>query len=120
MKKTFNKIKTWLATLWVAIVSFIWNVMAEIGDRSQFEQTAGVAPYDDTVTNSYTLKNLIKRVFVFIPLIVWVIKFIKMRKIEDKPLRRKKRWKVAIITLVIMIAVFFLITTVYWLLNKIK
>jgi len=121
MKKRFNKIKTWLAALWIAIVSFIWNVMAQLEDWGHLEQTAGIAPYDyDTVPNYYTLKNLIKRVFVFIPFIIWIIKFIKIRKIKDKPLRRKKRWKIAIITLVIMTAVFFLISITYWYLNKMK
>ena len=125
MKKTFNKIKTSIATLWVVIISFFSKVLWEFWQETlydihwnptYFEVLYGVwYPYDVPSPETSTLIDVVikisKRPLIGITFIVWIISFIKIRKIEDKAQKKKKikRAIIAISILVVLIVVCLLL-----------
>ena len=104
MKKTFNKIITWLTTLWITIVSFFSKVF---GQDWRLQLMYGVEPIsigwkEVQPTLIDTITKIAKRPLIGITLIVWIINFLKIRKIKDKK-QKKKRIKSSIITIAILI-----------------
>ncbi len=113
MKRTLNKIKTSLATLLIALVSFSSKIFAQ---RWEYPEAAiGQTLY--WVYNPKPLPETIirisQRLLVAVVLILWIVNFIRIRKIEDKSEKNKKIKKAVIviaILLVILIATFVIST----------
>lgn len=115
MKKYFNRLKTGLATLWIAIISFFSKVMGQSYGEPMYWVPG---PYDDMIMQpAYwvpwysieakpTLIDIVIKIsnwivrWITIPiiLIVGIINIKKIRKIKDKA-QRKKKIKKTIITL---------------------
>ena len=106
MKKTFNKIKTWLATLWIAIVSFFSKVMGQNRwwELQLMYGTPDIIGVDhiEQPTLIDTVIKIAKRPLIGITLIVWIISFIKIRKTKNKT-QKGKAIKRTIITVSILL-----------------
>ena len=125
MKITFNKIKTSLATLWIAIVSFFSKVFGQSSlIRNSFGREEDIVyqsaywvsnpiynPIYNPIDSIITTKKIVQLVLLGTAFIIWLINFIKIRKINDK-VQRKKRIKRTIITLVILLVTIFLVQLV--------
>ena len=107
MKRAFNRIKTGIAAFWIAIISFFskafgqdlgWELQPMYGVEYKFgiDQPIGQPTLIDTII------KLAKRPLIWITLIVWIINFLKIRKIKDKK-QKKKKIKSSIITIAILI-----------------
>lgn len=116
MKKTFYKIKLSLATLWIAIISFSSKVISQFHQFGQDFSVPSVAtaqtvywvPPQELGTKINAIVNAIKRFripLIIVIFIVWIVNFIKIRKIEDKNLKKKKIKNTAIIILIISIII---------------
>ena len=125
MKKTFNKIKTWLAALWITIISFFSKVMGQFGQFWQEDEIYDIywnpsriellywvsSPIQEPPALINTIIKLAKWPLIAIAFIVWIISLIKIRKIEDKTQKKKKIKRVVItisILLVLIVACFVL------------
>jgi len=118
MKKQFNKIKTWLATLWIAIVSFFSKVMGqnrgrEVQPMYGVEYNIGRRAIEqiNQPTLIDTVIKIAKRPLIGITLIVWIINLIKIRKTEDKTQKKKmiRRTIIVISVLVVLIVACFIL-----------
>jgi len=110
MKRIFNRIKTSLATLWIAIISFFSKVFGQ--NFGRIEDTihplywvSNPIPYYDPI---FTNKKIVQRALIGATFIVWLINFIKIIKTKDKA-QKKKRIKRTIITLIILLVTIFLV-----------
>ena len=111
MKKTLNKIKTSLAALWVAIVSFFSKVFGQLLIEDTYcpdckmQSLYWVSPlYQVSTYIKFTQKLLIGVVFI-----IWLINLIKIRKTDDKT-KKKKKIKGTIITISIILAIIVLMS----------
>ena len=127
MKKVFNKIKACLISLQIMLISFSSKVMAwtfetEVMELEELEtwkyenpQPSYWIPYQrfsSPVEPTDTIIKTIPRLLVVITFVVWIVSFIKIRKIDDKVVKRKKI-KNAVITvsiLVVLIIALFVFT----------
>jgi len=114
MKKTFYKIKISLAALWIAIISFsskvLWLITWPTLQQQNIYQWEVMywvpSPGPETTINA--IINAIKRFripLIIVIFIVWIVNFIKIRKIDDKTLKKKKIKSTAIIILIISIII---------------
>ena len=113
MKKSLNKIKLSLAMLWTVIISFLSKVLA---------QEWGQPALDYSVQEAYWVYNpkpspealiliaikILQRLLVAIVLVLWIINFIKIRKIDDK-IQKKEKIKKTIITMAVMLIIMLLL-----------
>ncbi len=127
MKKLFTKIKTVLATLWIGIISFSSKVLWK---TPIFEQTykwhmqtfywvpsaqeyrvIPISAYAEPTTSLMdTIIKIAPRLLVAVTFIIWVVSFIKIRKIDDETLKKKKIKNTIIIsTLIILILLLLLL-----------
>ena len=109
MKKIFNRIKTGIATFWVTIISFFSKVMGQFkqyDDLPPIESLYAVERPIYLIEKEQTLIDVIfkiaKRPLIAIAFIIWIVNFIKIRKIDDK-VQKKKRIKKTIIVMSILI-----------------
>jgi hypothetical protein len=117
MKKVFNKIKACLISLQIMLISFSSKVMAwtfetEVMELEELEtwkyenpQPSYWIPYQrfsSPVEPTDTIIKTIPRLLVVITFVVWIVSFIKIRKIDDKVVKRKKI-KNAVITVSILV-----------------
>ena len=119
MKKYFKKIKTNLVALWIAIISFPSKVLAHPPHYPydmQFMQTFYwiERPSDMEILEpaESTIDIIIKsapRLLIAITFIVWIVSFIKIRRIDDKTVRRKRIKKAIIIISILVILIIALI-----------
>ena len=104
MKKQFNRIKTWLATLWIAIISIFSKVMGQSFNQMNF-MVEGMY-WVENPKNYNTLTNVItkitEKILVIIIFIVWIVSLIMIIKTKNKE-QRKKIIKRTIITLSILL-----------------
>jgi len=134
MKKFFNKIKTSLIAFWIALISIPSKVLSQhISSTESSMQTFYWVEKPWKIGESITLQKsptivdmIIKiapRLLVAITFIFWIISFIKIRKINDKTLRKKKTKKAVIIMIILitLITIVFLLsagilecTTCWW------
>lgn len=135
MKKSLNKIKTILTTLWIIIISFSSKVFGQVPELTWFktieeltwnellsiiEQRSWIniitslywvpGKYEiiETSTSTGSITRLIKitqRILIPLIFIIWIIILIKMRKIENKTKWQKIIKRVVIAILSIIIAV---------------
>ena len=125
MKKTLKKSKSFLVMLWTTIISTPFKVIGQ--ELEKFERywsdDFGFAPmywienYHPEVYEpsepSVIIATIIKiapRLLIAITFIVWIVSFIKIRKINDKTLKKKKIKKTVIIVsilIILIIALFF-------------
>lgn len=109
MEKAFNRIRTGLATLWIAIVSFFSKVMGQSFNQMNF-MVEGMywvknpenlrLIEDNTLTNVIT--KITEKILVIIIFIVWIINLIMIIKTKNKE-QRKKIIKRTIITISILL-----------------
>ena len=107
MKKTFNKITTRLATLWIAIISFFSKVLGQNwGWELQPMYGVEYRVWAIKQINQPTLIDIVIKIakwpLIGITLTVWIISFIKIRKIEDN-VQKKKKIKKAIVAISILL-----------------
>lgn len=111
MKTTFNKIKTWLATLWIAAFSFFskvfwqssWGMDQPMQAMYGVEYTIRLPVEQPTLIE--TITKLAKRPLIGITFIVWIISLIKIRKIEDKAQKKKKIKRTIIIISILVVLI---------------
>jgi len=119
MKKTLKRIKTGLATLWLAIVSFFSKAMGQywMGDFREEDlvyQSAYASPDVPLPESSWSIiVKVAQRALVGVVFIIWIINLIKINKTDDKVQRKKRIRKTIIIVsiLVILLVAAFLIPT---------
>jgi len=105
MKKPFNKIKTWVATLWIAIVSSfskVFGQQAMYWVENPFDPPMQEAYWPYPISQPSIIIKLAKWPLIAIAFIVWIISLIKIREIEDKT-QKKKKIKRTIITISILV-----------------
>ena len=121
MKKTLKRIKTGLATLWLAIVSFFSKAMGQywMGDFREEDlvyQSAYASPDVPLPESSWSIiVKVAQRALVGVVFIIWIINLIKIKKTDDK-VRRKKRIRRSIIIisiLVVLLVAAFLLSTLF-------
>ena len=97
MKKIFNKIKVCLVAFRIALISFPLKVkgvkVTQPGVYYPSELYWVPSPAKPT---DISIK-LIPRLLIAITFIVWIVSFLKIRKIDDKTLKKKKIKKTIII-----------------------
>ena len=134
MKKIFNKIKASLVVFRVALISFplkvkgLWNWEWKDPDPQPDywiyypSEKLLSSPVEETTIIDTIIKT-VPRLLVAITFIVWIVSFIKIRKIDDRTLKKKKTKKavVIIIILITLIIIAFLLsarllgcTTCWW------
>jgi len=105
MKKTFNKVKLYLSAIGVAIISFFSKVLGQwnwyVPSLYGVEYNIGIDSIEQP-TLIDTIIKLAKRPLIGITFIIWIINFLKIRKIKDKK-QKKKKIKSSIITVAILI-----------------
>jgi len=127
MKKLFTKIKLGLATLWIALISFFskvtwglskWPTEPKFWDMYNGQEILYWVPRDSEIPKLpktpillATITKIIPRILITITFIIWIINFIKIRKINDENLKKKKIKNTIIIIsiLIILIIATFLI-----------
>ena len=123
MKKIFNKIKVSLVVFRVALISFplkvkgLWNWEWKDPDPQPDywiyypSEKLLSSPVEQT-TIIDTIIKIIPRLLVAITFIVWIVSFIKIRKIDDKTVKKKKiRNTVIIISILIILIVALILST---------
>lgn len=107
MKKTLKRIKTGLATLWLAIVSFFSKVLGQSFDQMNYmvEGMYWVENPIDQQTLLETIIKLVRRPLIGITFIVWIISLIKIRKIDDKVQKKKKIKRTIIIISILVVLI---------------
>lgn len=93
MKNFYNKIKISLTALWIAIISFSSKVFGT--DWTMDFQTKYwiVDPSEILTEPDPKLTSVIKiaqRLLAFVIFIVWIINLVKIRKIDDNAIKKKK------------------------------
>ena len=126
MKKTFNKIRTGLATLWVAIVSFFSKVFGNssvfIGEPSSIDheyQLVYWVPGPESQRLLPTVINIAQWLLIWVTLIVWITNFIKIKRIDNKAQRKKKIIR-SVITIAILILLIVASIIKFWITNPLK
>ena len=123
MKRFFNKIKTGLVTFWLALISFPSKVkgLYDWGWKKPQRQSDYWILYPSeeelywvpsSIEPSETIVDKIikiaPRLLIVITFIVWIVSFLKIRKIDDEAVKKKKIKKTVII---IAILILLLITS---------
>ena len=126
MRNFYNKIKISLTALWIAIISFSCKVFALVLEYEELKypqtdywisrmQTKYwvvnpiVDPYDWSTPTIVFIKIAQILLIVIIP-IIWIINLIKIKKIDDKTLKKKKIKNTVIIVsilIILFVALFF-------------
>ena len=107
MKKSFNKIKTILTTLWIAIISFSSKVIGIEWDDPTRETLYWVQQPETLISSESEITLAVKIAQIWLTaviFIVWIVNFVKIRKMDDRIEKQKK-----IRTTVIVLAIFVLI-----------
>ena len=124
MKNFYNKIKISLTALWIAIISFSCKVFALVLEYEELKypqtdywisrmQTKYwvvnpiVDPYDWSTPTIVFIKIAQILLIVIIP-IIWIINLIKIKRIDDKTVKKKKI-KNAIIIITILLVLFIIL-----------
>lgn len=110
MKKFIYKIKISLATLVATPISFFSKVIGQIDRNNPGQPLYWVSSPE--ISDAYQITVAIKVVQVFliaIVFIVWIINFIKIRKIDDKILKKKKIKKTVIVISILIILIIALV-----------
>jgi len=120
MKKIFNKIKASLIVFWVTLISFplkvkgLWNWEWKDPDPQPDywiyypSEKLLSSPVEET-TIIDTIIKIVPRLLVAITFIVWIVSFIKIRKIDDKTVKKKKIRNAIIIISVLVILIIILL-----------
>ena len=120
MKKIFNKIKASLVVFRVALISFplkvkgLWNWEWKDPDPQPDywiyypSEKLLSSPVEQT-TIIDTIIKIVPRLLVAITFIVWIVSFIKIRKIDDKTVKKKKIRNAIIIISVLVILIIILL-----------
>lgn len=119
MKKFFNKLKAGLIAFRIALISFPlkvkwlndWWWAYPQSDYWVYQPRVQWIYWVPSSVNSVDVFiKLIPRLLVVITFIVWIVSFIRIRKIDDKTVRRKKIKKaIIIISLLIILVVILLL-----------
>ena len=123
MKKFFTKIKTCLAAFRVALISFPlkanglkangWVQRDPQPDYWIYYPSEILywvpSPVEQTTTIIDTIIKIVPRLLIAITFIVWIISFIKIRKIDDKILKKKKIKNTIIVISILIILIVILL-----------
>ncbi len=111
MKKILSRIKIGIVTLWVTLISFFSKVVGQTDwANPRGEPMYWIQPAPISNTYSITIAIKVAQVFLIaIVFIVWIINFIRIRKIEDKILRKKKIKKIVIVISILIILIIALV-----------
>ena len=111
MKKTFNKIKAVLTTFWLTLFSFSSKVMWQERADPQPMYWVYIETLPSQEWNVVIAVKIIQRLLVAITFVVWIISFMKIRKIDDKAVKKKKiRNAVIIISILIILIIALLLS----------
>ncbi len=119
MKKYFNKIKTGFVTFWLALISFPSKVkgLNDWGWKKPQRQPdywihypseelywvpSSIEPSETIVD---TIIKIAPRLLIVITFIVWIVSFLKIRKIDDEAVKKKKIKKTIIIIFLLAILI---------------
>jgi hypothetical protein len=118
MKKFFNKIKSGLTTFWIALMYFPFRVKGQ--ERWKWVNPEAQPDYwiyypsekilwpSSTERTMMIIEKIIPRLLVTVIFIVWIVSFIKIRKIDDKTLKKKKiKNTIIIITILVILTIIF-------------
>lgn len=111
MKRFFNKIKTGLVTFWLALISFPSKVKGlndwewkkpqrqpdywiHYPSEKLYWVPSSVEPTETIID---TVIKIAPRLLIAITFVVWIVSLIKIRKISDKSLKKKRIKKTIII-----------------------
>ena len=126
MKKIFNKIKLGLATLWITLISFFSKVMGGLSkwpteqkfwDMHNVQEILYWVPRHPEIPEPpkstillATVDKIIPRVLIAITFFIWIVSFVKIRKIDDKTVKKKKiRNAIIIISILVILTVILLL-----------
>ena len=121
MKKQFNKIKTWLATLWIAIISSFSKVFGQYPVEQPMYGIKNPNPVYGQPSIMYLAMLWIKTIVLYTTLpiifIIWIINLKKIKKLTNKEQKKKIRRK-TITTILIILGLGMLILLALRLLAK--
>lgn len=133
MKNFFNGIKAGLISFRIALISFslkvkwLWLDDYQIPDYLKYQSLYWVkplssvetfpSPIEPAETIVDTIIKIAPRLLIAITFIVWIVSFIKIRKIDDNALKKKKiKNTIIIISLLIILIIGILLLPLF--LNK--
>jgi len=102
MKKTFNKIRTNLAIIWATIISFPSKVLGQNFIRAMEQEQSfywverpkwiWIIDLNSQSSTSPTIIaiKITQILLIVIILVVWITNFIRIKKTDDKALKKKK------------------------------
>lgn len=124
MKKLLTKIKLSLATLWITLISFSSKAMGWIevtnNQPINLSNPKYIKPPKSTII-LVTITKILPRILIAITFIIWIVSFIKIRKIDDENLKKKKIKNTIIIIsihIILIIATFLISAHISTELNK--
>lgn len=114
MKKLLTKTKTVLATLWIALISFPFKTLSIQTfywvPSAQEYRVKPISAYTEPTTSLMdTIIKIAPRLLVAVTFIIWIVSFIKIRKIDDKNLKKKKIKNTIIIISILVILIVILL-----------
>jgi len=115
MKKLLTKIKTVLTTLWITLISFSSKVMGQFTMVKEIKYQKEMASlyWPPPMQRMEILVNITTKItsllLVAITLVFWIVSFIKIRKIDDKTLKKKKIKNTIIIVSILVILIVILL-----------
>ncbi len=121
MKKYFIKIKAILTILWVTLISFSSKVIGQFEDTIDGWNIQDKR-YNPNVQWIYWVPspepkiglavNIAQILLIAVTFIVWIVSFIKIRKIDDRAVKKKKiRNAVIIISILVILIIALLFST---------
>lgn len=115
MKRFFNKIKVCLVAFRIALISFPLKVKGVkvtqpgVYYPSELYWVPSSIEPEPTTTIVDTIMKIAPRLLIAVTFIVWIISFIKIRKIDDKDIKKKKIKNTIIIISVLVILIICLL-----------
>ena len=115
MKKLLTKIKAVLTAFFVILVSFSSKVMWQERANPQPSQPmywVYIEALPSQEWNFVIAVKVVQRLLVAITFVVWIISFMKIRKIDDKTVKKKKiRNAVIIVSILVILIIALLFST---------
>ena len=111
MKKVFDKIKTSIVAFWIALVSFSSKVMWQERANPQPMYWVYIETLPSQEWSVVIAFKIIQRLLVAITFVVWIISFMKIRKIGDKAVKKKKIKNTVIIISILVILIIAILSS---------
>lgn len=111
MGKWYNKIKSYIITLWITILSFFSKVAGQYDNMNAQD----IYWVPQTIKISIYIK-ILRWCTIWIIFIIWIVNLLKIKKTDDKNLKKKKIKKT--ITIMSILVILIIVSLITWYLLK--